>query len=248
MTKLYENCQRMVCIAYANEMADACRTLNISPYEVCAAAASKPFGYVPYTPGLGVGGHCIPVNPYYLLSNSSFPLLQAATERMWGRPARMGDQLMESLMNSPPHSPSFASKPSSPTSYPASPSTFLSPTFHSSPTSPTSPTSQRAKTPRILIVGLGFKRGQSNLSHSPALALTRHLLDRWDAHVTFADPLVSEEAIPYVPRLDERTEWNRDYLKASFEVVVVVMRQVGLDFEVLEELEKDGGVRIEWYC
>lgn len=86
------------------------------------------------------------------------------------------------------------------------------------------------------------------MSHSPALALTRHLLDRWDAHVTFADPLVSEEAIPYVPRLDERTEWNRDYLKASFEVVVVVMRQVGLDFEVLEGLEKDGEVRVEWYC
>jgi len=56
MTKLYENCQRMVNIAYVNEMADACRSLGIDPLEVCAAASTKPFGYQPYTPGLGVGG------------------------------------------------------------------------------------------------------------------------------------------------------------------------------------------------
>ncbi|KXJ84899.1 hypothetical protein Micbo1qcDRAFT_128895, partial [Microdochium bolleyi] len=65
MTKLYENCQRMMCIAYTNEMADACGPHGIDPFEVVEAAASKPFGYMPYTPGPGVGGHCIPVNPYY---------------------------------------------------------------------------------------------------------------------------------------------------------------------------------------
>lgn len=63
MTKLYENCQRMMCIAYANEMADACIPLGIDPYEVSEAAATKPFGYMNYIPGIGVGGHCIPINP-----------------------------------------------------------------------------------------------------------------------------------------------------------------------------------------
>lgn len=63
MTKLYENCQRMMCIAYANEMADACIPLGIDPYEVSEAAATKPFGYMDYVPGIGVGGHCIPINP-----------------------------------------------------------------------------------------------------------------------------------------------------------------------------------------
>src|SRR5438046_566804 len=102
MTKLYENCQRMICIAYANEMADACIAHGISPFEVCSAAATKPFGYLPFSPSLGVGGHCIPVNPYYLFSSlgpqrlqpsaigatdsGSFPLLRAATEKMWSRP------------------------------------------------------------------------------------------------------------------------------------------------------------------
>jgi len=63
MVKLYENCQRMVNIAYANEMADACMQLGIDAYEVCNAAATKPFGFSSYTPGLGVGGPCIPCNP-----------------------------------------------------------------------------------------------------------------------------------------------------------------------------------------
>jgi UDP-N-acetyl-D-mannosaminuronate dehydrogenase len=63
MTKLFENCQRMMMAAYANEMADACKLHGIDPFEVQSAAATKPFGYLPFTPGLGVGGHCIAVNP-----------------------------------------------------------------------------------------------------------------------------------------------------------------------------------------
>ncbi|PHH91652.1 hypothetical protein CDD83_10805 [Cordyceps sp. RAO-2017] len=101
MTKLYENCQRMMCIAYANEMADACRPHGIDPYEVCAAAATKPFGYMPFAPGVGVGGHCIPVNPHYLLSNNDFPLLEAATERMRRRPAVIAQRALDGLAGGP---------------------------------------------------------------------------------------------------------------------------------------------------
>lgn len=59
MTKLYENCQRMLCAAYANEMSNACEALGINGFEVSAAAASKPFGYLPFQPSAGVGGHCM---------------------------------------------------------------------------------------------------------------------------------------------------------------------------------------------
>ncbi|KAG7409849.1 UDP-N-acetyl-D-glucosamine 6-dehydrogenase [Fusarium oxysporum f. sp. rapae] len=97
MMKLYENCQRMVCIAYANEMADAYIPHGIDPYEVCSAASTKPFGYMPHAPGVGVGGHCIPVNPYYLLSNSSFPLLEACSSAMSNRPAKLTQRLIDSL-------------------------------------------------------------------------------------------------------------------------------------------------------
>lgn len=65
MTKLYENCQRMINIAYANEMADACSKIGIDPLEVSRAAATKPFGYQPYTPSLGVGGTSDPYRSHF---------------------------------------------------------------------------------------------------------------------------------------------------------------------------------------
>jgi nucleotide sugar dehydrogenase len=97
MTKLYENCQRMMAIAYANEMADACIPHGIDPFEVAAAAATKPFGYLPVNPSIGIGGHCIPVNPFYLFSNCDFPLLRMATEKMAQRPIDIADRLLASL-------------------------------------------------------------------------------------------------------------------------------------------------------
>ncbi|EKJ77559.1 hypothetical protein FPSE_02057 [Fusarium pseudograminearum CS3096] len=96
--KLYENCQQMICIAFANEMANACHSLSVNPFKVCDAAATKPFGYMPYTPSLGVGGHCIPVNPYYLLSNCEFPLLEACADKMNKRPANLAKRIVNELM------------------------------------------------------------------------------------------------------------------------------------------------------
>lgn len=66
MTKLLENIFRSVNIALVNELALLCERMGIDVWEVIAAAATKPFGYLPFTPGPGVGGHCIPVDPYYL--------------------------------------------------------------------------------------------------------------------------------------------------------------------------------------
>ena len=212
MTKLYENCQRMMCIAYANEMADACSSLSnpIDPFEVSRAAATKPFGYLPFTPSAGVGGHCIPVNPNYLFSTSNYPLLQHATEKMKKRPAMLADRTMKALT-----------------------------------------TKEKNAAPRdgkhkyeVLVVGVAFKPGQELTTNSPGLGIINHLLDTWDAHVVYADPLVKETALPYVPRLDEKLEWNKVRL-GQFDAIIVVMKQTGLDFEVLKGLE---GVLVEQHC
>lgn len=64
--KLLENTFRSVNIALANELAFVCRKLGVDPWEVIAAAATKPFGFMPFYPGPGIGGHCIPVDPLYL--------------------------------------------------------------------------------------------------------------------------------------------------------------------------------------
>ena len=66
MVKLLENTFRNVNIALANEMARMCRGFNINVWEVIDAAQTKPFGFMPFYPGPGLGGHGIPVDPYYL--------------------------------------------------------------------------------------------------------------------------------------------------------------------------------------
>jgi len=66
MVKLLENTYRAVNIALVNEVAIMCDRLELDVWEVVEAAATKPFGFMPFTPGPGVGGHCIPLDPHYL--------------------------------------------------------------------------------------------------------------------------------------------------------------------------------------
>jgi UDP-N-acetyl-D-glucosamine dehydrogenase len=66
MAKLLENIHRAVNIGLVNEMKIVADRMNIDIHEVIRAAATKPFGFVPYRPGPGLGGHCIPIDPFYL--------------------------------------------------------------------------------------------------------------------------------------------------------------------------------------
>ncbi|MEK7405048.1 MAG: nucleotide sugar dehydrogenase [Acidobacteriota bacterium] len=66
MVKLLENTFRMINIGLANEMALMCDRMGINVWEIIDAAATKPFGFMPFYPGPGLGGHCIPIDPFYL--------------------------------------------------------------------------------------------------------------------------------------------------------------------------------------
>jgi UDP-N-acetyl-D-glucosamine dehydrogenase len=66
LTKLLENIFRSVNIALMNELAQLCERMNIDVWEVVGAAATKPFGFMSFQPGPGLGGHCIPIDPFYL--------------------------------------------------------------------------------------------------------------------------------------------------------------------------------------
>jgi UDP-N-acetyl-D-glucosamine dehydrogenase len=70
MTKVFENVFRGVNIALVNELAQLCERMDISVWEVINTAATKPFGYMPFYPGPGIGGHCIPLDPYYLANKA----------------------------------------------------------------------------------------------------------------------------------------------------------------------------------
>jgi len=93
-TKLYENIFRAVSLALANEFADACGALGLDPIEVTLAAGTKPYGFLGVFPGPGVGGHCIPCDPHYLLwqlnaQDQASPLIEQAMKSIAMRPERV---------------------------------------------------------------------------------------------------------------------------------------------------------------
>jgi nucleotide sugar dehydrogenase len=102
MAKLLENTFRAVNISLANEMADAAHHLGIDPVEVIKAAATKPFGFMPFYPGPGVGGHCIPCDPHYLLwqlrrERIHPAVISAAMQSISTRPDRIVDRAAEAV-------------------------------------------------------------------------------------------------------------------------------------------------------
>jgi UDP-N-acetyl-D-glucosamine dehydrogenase len=102
LTKLYENTFRAVNLAFANEMAGVCTHLGLDPVEIVDAAATKPYGFLAHYPGPGVGGHCIPVDPYYLIEplrerGVEVPLADRAMSAIAARPAAVAARALALL-------------------------------------------------------------------------------------------------------------------------------------------------------
>jgi nucleotide sugar dehydrogenase len=101
-TKLFENTFRALNLGFANEMAAMAKHFGIDPIDVVEAASTKPYGFLSHYPSAGVGGHCIPVDPYYLLAplaeqGVATPIATAALNEVAARPARVADRALELL-------------------------------------------------------------------------------------------------------------------------------------------------------
>jgi UDP-N-acetyl-D-glucosamine dehydrogenase len=102
MVKLLENTFRAVNIGLVNEMALMCDKLGVDVWEVIRAAASKPFGFMPFYPGPGLGGHCIPVDPHYLswklkTLNYNARFIELASEINTNMPLYVVEKVVEGL-------------------------------------------------------------------------------------------------------------------------------------------------------
>ncbi|MEU8351822.1 MULTISPECIES: nucleotide sugar dehydrogenase [Streptomyces] len=159
MAKLWENVFRAVNIALANELADACLDFGLPPRQVIEAAATKPYGFMPFYPGPGAGGHCIPCDPYYLLGKlrpggAGAPVISAAMDALRDRPGRIAEMAAGEL--------------------------------------------RRAGLPvagaRVLVLGVAYKGGVSDVRESPALRLLALLAGR-GADVAYSDPHVPRLAV-----------------------------------------------------
>jgi len=102
MVKLLENTFRSVNIGLVNELALMCRQMGIDVWEVIDAAATKPFGFMPFYPGPGLGGHCIPIDPFYLswkarLSGFEARFIELAGQVNSGMPAHVVHRVTQAL-------------------------------------------------------------------------------------------------------------------------------------------------------
>src|SRR5215216_4109238 len=102
MAKLLENTFRMINIGLVNELAIMCERLSVDVWEVIDAAATKPFGFMKFTPGPGLGGHCIPIDPLYLSwkmksFNYNARFIELASEINTNMPRYVVNRVMEAL-------------------------------------------------------------------------------------------------------------------------------------------------------
>ena len=190
MCKLYENCFRMVNIAYVNEISDACVNLGINPNEMINASATKPFGFMPFHPGLFVGGSCININPYYLKINCNLPLLELATKETERRPYE------KALMCLQKYNPK-----------------------------------------RVLVVGVGFKAGQSSIMGSGSIPFI-HVLQIFGVTVDYYDPLVENNTYNDLCRTMPNENWTVENLEKEYDLIAICVRQVGIDYNVLSNVKK----------
>jgi UDP-N-acetyl-D-glucosamine dehydrogenase len=149
LSKLLENTFRQVNIALVNQLVPFAKDLNVDIFEVIEAAATKPYGFMPFYPGIGVGGHCIPVDPMYLYWSASQKNLDMS--------------LIDSAQKINDAMPEYVAR-------------------HIKRMNLASESS-------ILVVGLAYKPGVSDLRESPSLELLTHLksqftkIDWWDERI-----------------------------------------------------------------
>ena len=203
MCKLYENCFRLVNIAYVNEIADACNRIGIDPQEMISASETKPFGFMSFYPGLGIGGHCIPNNPYYLMKNNRdiLPIVDQSIKLMEKRPKSKAQDIIDTY------------------------------NFNN-----------------VLIIGVGFKPGESLTVNSPGLALAKEL-EFLGKSVYCWDPLVSKSELTNKRKSGLNFIQNNvtlEYLEQYFDLIIVANKQHGIDFNIVNEYQQNGNIVISF--
>ena len=190
LTKLLENIFRSVNIALVNELAQLCERMKIDFWEVIEAAATKPFGFMSFKPGPGLGGHCIPIDPFYLT-------WKAREYNFYTEFIELAGKVNE---NMPYYCRSLISQALN----------------HGK---------QRSlKGSQVLVLGVAYKPGISDVRESPALKLIE-LLQAGGAEISYHDPHVPElpnfglSSVPLEPQ--------------RFDCIAIVTNHAEVDHEAL---------------
>lgn len=183
--KILENTFRLVNIAMINEFTQICSSQGINVHEVIDAAATKPYGFMPFRPGVGIGGHCIPVDPMYLT--------------WWARKGGLKASLVERSDEISRQMPGYV----------ADRALAL--------------VADKAKSPKVLILGVAYKPGVSDVRETPSKQLKEALLQK-GAEVAWVDPLVPN----WEGTQPVSDNWDCD-------VAIIAIKQTGINIQSLLE-------------
>ena len=183
--KILENTFRLVNIAMVNEFTQICSSQGINVHEVIDAAATKPYGFMPFRPGVGIGGHCIPVDPMYLT--------------WWARKGGLKASLVERSDEISRQMPGYV----------ADRALAL--------------VADKAKSPKVLILGVAYKPGVSDVRETPSKQLKEALLQK-GAEVAWVDPLVPN----WEGTQPVSDDWDCD-------VAIIAIKQIGINIQSLLE-------------
>ena len=191
LSKLLENIFRSVNIALVNEMAMLADRMDIDIWEVIDAAATKPFGFTRFDPGPGMGGHCLPVDPFYLTWKAreydmSTEFIELAGKVNQAMPYYCLEKIERALNDA----------------------------------------GKAVKGAKILIVGVAYKGGTSDMRESPALKILRLVRDR-GAEVSYHDPFVPDLVDFALSTVD------LDAAVGEADLAVIVTAHPGVDHEAV---------------
>jgi UDP-N-acetyl-D-glucosamine dehydrogenase len=189
LTKLLENIFRSVNIALVNELAQLCDRMGIDVWEVVDAAGTKPFGFMRFDPGPGMGGHCLPIDPFYLAFKARehdfyTEFIELAGKLNQAQPLFCVEKIERALND--------AEKP--------------------------------VRGSRVLLLGVAYKGGVSDLREAPALKIIRELR-KLGADIAYHDP--------HVPELTEHglTSADLDAELGTADIVCIVTAHPEVDHE-----------------
>ncbi len=245
MEKILENTYRNINIGLVNELTMLCNEMGISMWEVVDAAKTKPYGFQPFYPGPGLGGHCIPLDPYYLswkareygfhtsMIESSMMINDKMPEYCVDRAAKMLNRRAKKAMNGSKVLVLGVAYKQDIDDYRESPALRVIEELEHEGAQVTFFRAKKAMNgSKVLVLGVAYKQDIDDYRESPALRVIEEL-EHEGAQVTFFDPWVKEykykgQVRQSIPQLNEQVLREAD-------LVMVTTAHTNVDYEMVQK-------------
>ena len=220
LTKIFENTFRLINISLVNQVHQYAKAIDVDMWEVVDAAATKPFGFLAHYPGPGIGGHCIPVDPYYLIEDAKNLGIDLTLVKEAGR---INENQPQKVVRRATEIISASVKKNGNTSRNGIGSVFskvVDSAIHL----------KDSNKKKVLLIGVAYKPDIDDPRESPALRIWE-LFEEQGYEVSYHDP--------YIPQFKEKTsiELTGEAVKGS-DLVVITTNHSKIDYEWLSSFNK----------